>query len=129
MNRYAHRVFVTCSNGVLVVVDPEQSKVVARVSVGRSAGDVVFDDDLHLVFTSSHEGNIAIVQQDFPDKYWLTRSIATGLAPATITIALDAVTHRVFVAPVESAQAAKTSRDAAIKVVVLGYSSNIASPQ
>ncbi len=120
MNQYAQRVFVTCSNGFLLVVDPDRNLVVARIRVGVSAGDVVFDDDLQLIFTSDEEGRVAMVRQQFPDKYPLVGSVATGLGPSTI--ALDQRTHRIFVAPVESVRTAAHPRSFVVSVAVLGYS-------
>jgi len=100
------------------VVDADHDNVIARISLGQNAGDVVFDDDLHLVFVSDSVGKVSIIRQDFPDKYRLVDTVHTGLGRSTL--ALDAITHRVFVAPTQSLQPRLSRRNAAVSISVVG---------
>lgn len=89
-----HRVFATCGNNTLVVVDSDSGKVVATPKIGEDPDGGIFDAARGLVFTSNADGTMTVLHQDSPDAYSLVQTVATGTGAKQIE--LDAKSARVF---------------------------------
>jgi hypothetical protein len=94
---YVHRrLFVTCI-GMLAIVDPDSSRVVATVSVpGRLPVDQdTFDSGSGLIFLPTDPGIMTIVHEDSPDRYSVVQHLS--LPDFTTNQAVvDERTHHVF---------------------------------
>ena len=91
------RAFVACAgNNVLAVVDLDRRQVVARFSIGRGSDFVDFDAVLGRIYASCSEGTMAIIQQDDADRYRPLDPLP--VSAGVHTVAVDARTHRVYVA-------------------------------
>lgn len=91
-----HRLFSTCSNGILIVVDAVDGGIVANVPIGAMSDGVRFDPETMLIFTSNGEGSLSIIHEDTADAYRVVDSIPTLLGARTLE--LDLLTHKVFTA-------------------------------
>ncbi len=89
-----HRLFTTCHNKMMEMIDAENGKVVGSVPIGNGVDGCVFDDVTQLSFASCGEGVTVIAHEDAPDKISAVQSIATERGARTI--ALDPKTHRIF---------------------------------
>lgn len=89
-----HRVFATCGNNLLVVLDSDSGKVVATPKIGADPDGGVYDADRALVFTSNADGTMTVLHQDSPDTYSLVQTVQTGTGAKQI--ALDEKTGHVF---------------------------------
>jgi DNA-binding beta-propeller fold protein YncE len=96
------RVFIGCRNRLMAVMNADNGKIVATYPIGDHVDASAFDPETKLVFNSTGEGNIAVFQQDSPDKYTLLENIPT--AQGSKTMALDPQTHRLFVPSLRSGQ-------------------------
>jgi len=101
----AHRLFSTCGNNKLAVLDATTGKVIATPIIGSGPDAVVFDAARRLVFVpAGRDGNISIVREVSADRYEAVGTIATQ--PGARTIALDPKTHRVYTVNAQRAPAA-----------------------
>jgi DNA-binding beta-propeller fold protein YncE len=94
MDRANRRLFVTCHNQKMVILDADSGKVVATPPIGRGTDACTFDAEAGLAFSSNGDGTLSVVQEKSPDKF-------TALAPVSTqagarTMALDTKTHNIF---------------------------------
>lgn len=124
LDEQARRLFVGCSNGLLVVLDPDTRKLVARLPVEQDTGDVALDAAAHVVFAANAAGTVSVISEEFPDKYHLLDTIPT--ARGGLHIALDARSHQAFVPVPKSLPQRKAgqseSQPASAEIIVIGRS-------
>lgn len=89
-----HRLFVTCNNKMMMMLDSDTGKVVARTPIGTRVDGCGFDDAKQLAFASCGEGTLTIAKEEAPDKLTTVQTLKTELGARTI--ALDPATHRVY---------------------------------
>jgi YVTN family beta-propeller protein len=90
------RLFVVCAkNAELVVVDLGSHRVVAAQPIGGGPDSVAYDPQLRRLYSTGRSGVLVVVQQDSPDRYRTLDLIK--LHYGAHTLALDPVTHRVYV--------------------------------
>lgn len=89
-----HRLFATCHNKLMVMLDTETGKVVATVPIGAGTDGCAFDDATQLAFASCGEGVVTIAHEDSPDKLSVIQTLKTERGARTI--ALDPKTHRIY---------------------------------
>ncbi len=89
-----HRVFATCGNNALVVLDSDSGQVVATPKIGEDPDGGVFDATRGFVYTSNADGTMTVLHQDSPDNYALVQTVPTGTGAKQIE--LDARSGRVF---------------------------------
>src|SRR5216684_452521 len=78
-----HRLFVvTRRPPLLVVLDTDTGKEVARVPVGGSCDDLYFDAERKRIYALGGEGFISVIQQNDPNHYTLSANIPSTLACA-----------------------------------------------
>jgi len=82
-----HRLFSTCGNGKLVVVDSESGKVVTTVPIGDDPDAGSFDPATKLIYVSNDDKTTTLIHEDSPDTYTVVESIPTGTGAKTHTIA------------------------------------------
>jgi YVTN family beta-propeller protein len=93
----AHRVFMGCINNVMMVVDTNSGRIVAKLPIGRGSDAVAFDSVRRRVFSSNgRDGTITAYQEVTPDKYVALPSIPTTVSARTMDV--DPKTGRLFVA-------------------------------
>src|ERR1700680_1070689 len=79
-----HRLFVVTRRPPLVVVlDTDTGKEVARVPVAGSCDDVYFDAERKRIYALGGEGFISVVQQNDPNHYTLRANIPTTVGVRT----------------------------------------------
>jgi YVTN family beta-propeller protein len=92
----ARRLFVVCSgNAKLVIFSLDSHRVIASLPIGGGPDSVGFDPVLHRIYTTGLSGLLSVIQQDSPDSYRLLDRVSTHFGAHTL--AVDTVTHRVYV--------------------------------
>lgn len=89
-----HRLFSTCDNKMMTMLDAESGKVVATVPIADGPDGCAFDDKSQLAFASCGSGTTTIAKEEAPDKLTLVQTLKTERGARTI--ALDPVTHRIY---------------------------------
>jgi DNA-binding beta-propeller fold protein YncE len=94
-DREQRRLFSTCANRKLVVIDADSGKVTQSLEIGPGPDGCVFDAKRKLVFCScGGDGTVAVIGEQEPGKYQVKKTIKTQVSAKTI--ALDPKTHRLY---------------------------------
>jgi DNA-binding beta-propeller fold protein YncE len=97
----SHRLFVSCVNERLVVVDTDTGKEVAGVPIGRGTDAAGFDPKRKLVFSSNGlDGTLSVIREENPDSYVPVATVKT--AASGRTMAVDPETGRIYVAAADT---------------------------
>ncbi|MGZ4966942.1 MAG: YncE family protein [Chthoniobacterales bacterium] len=102
-----HRLFSTCHNHMVVMLDTESGKMLGGAQIGGGVDGCAFDDQSHLVFASCGEGVVTIVKEEPGDKLSIAQTLPTQRGARTI--ALDPSTHRIYLPTAEFAPAPSPS--------------------
>jgi YVTN family beta-propeller protein len=90
----SHRLFTTCVNSKLLVVNATSGAVVSTLPIGRRTDAAAYDARMKRVFSSNGEGTLSVIQQESADQYRSLGEVPTQLGARTMT--LDAKSGRVY---------------------------------
>jgi DNA-binding beta-propeller fold protein YncE len=94
MDRKHRRLFVSCGNEKMVVLDAESGKPIADLPIGKGTDFCVFDAGTNLAFSSNGDGTLTIVHEEPAGEYKVLANVKTE--PGARTMALDTKTHNIF---------------------------------
>ena len=94
-----HRLFSTCHNHMMTMLDTETGKVVGNVPIGTGVDGCAFDDASQLAFASCGEGVTTIAKETSPNELSVVQTLQTQRGARTI--ALDPTTHRIYLPTAE----------------------------
>lgn len=99
-----HRIFATCANKVMVVLDADNGKNIATLPIGAMNDGAVFDPVRKLAISANGEGTITVVAEKDADRFEVVATVPTQRGARTL--AIDPKTGRLFLptADVESVQ-------------------------
>jgi len=89
-----HRLFATCHNKMMVMLDTETGKVITTVPIGAGVDGCAFDETTQLAFASCGEGTTTIAKEETPEKLSVVQTLKTERGARTM--ALDPKTHRIY---------------------------------
>src|SRR5437899_1370337 len=89
-----HRLFATCHNKMMVMLDTETGKVITTVPIGAGVDGCAFDETAQLAFASCGEGITTIAKEQAPEKLSVAQTLKTERGARTM--ALDPKTHRIY---------------------------------
>jgi len=93
----AHRLFTSCVNSVLTVVDTDSGSVVATVPIGRGTDAAAFDPKRKLVFSSNGiDGTLSVIAEKDANTFVPVATIKTAITGRTMSI--DPETGRIYIA-------------------------------
>jgi len=95
MDRAKRRLFCTCGNEKMVVLDADDGKVLATLPIGRGTDYAVFDPGVGLAFSSNGDGTLTVVGEK-DGKYQVVDNVKTQQGARTC--ALDPKTHKIYLA-------------------------------
>ena len=96
-----HRLFVGCSNNLMLMLDATSGKVLASVPIGPGVDANAFDPGSGLAFASSGDGTLTVARPEGRDKLNVVQTLSTPKRSRTMTF--DPKTHRLYVAAAEFA--------------------------
>lgn len=88
------RLFATCHNQKMVVLDADSGKVLASPEIGKGTDACAFDPGTGCAFSSNGDGTLTVVQADGADGYRVAANVKTQAGARTM--ALDTKTHHIF---------------------------------
>lgn len=102
------RVFATCANKMMVVLDADTGKNIATLPIGAMNDGVVFDPVRKRALAANGEGTLTVVAENDANQFAVIATIPT--LPSARTIAIDVASGRLFLpaADIESTQPAST---------------------
>jgi YVTN family beta-propeller protein len=90
----AHRLFASCENNVMVVVDSDSGKQIAELPIGARTDGAAFDPGRKRAFSSNGDGTLTVIGEKTPDSYVSLGSVPTMRGARTMT--LDPGTGRLY---------------------------------
>ncbi len=94
-----HRLFIGCSNKLMVMMDSATGKVLGSVPIGPGVDANAFDPGTGYAFASSSDGTMTVARVDASGKLAVVQKLATPLRTRTMT--LDPATHRLYASSAE----------------------------
>lgn len=92
-----HRLFVSCVNNVLTVVNTDSGAVVAQLPIGSGTDAAAFDPKRKLIFSSNgRDGTLSIIQERDPQTFVSLGTVKTAVSARTMGI--DPDTGRLYLA-------------------------------
>jgi len=92
-----HRLFASCVNNVLTVVNTDTGAVVAQLPIGSGTDAAAFDPKRKLIFSSNgRDGTLSIIQERDPQTFVSLGTVKTALSARTMGI--DPDTGRLYLA-------------------------------
>ena len=89
-----HRLFVSCVNAVLTVVNTDSGKVVTTLPIGQGTDGAAFDPKRKLIFSSNYDGTLSVIKENSLDSFVSLGGIKTQVTGKNMTI--DPDTGRLF---------------------------------
>ncbi len=102
MDDVTNRLFVSCVNARMLVVNALNGAVVANLPIGKGTDAAAFDPERKLAFSSNGEGTLSVIAERGANEFVGLGNIET--APGARTMALDPKTGRIFLVTAELAQ-------------------------
>ena len=90
-----HRLFIGCSNKLMVMMDSVDGKVLATVPIGDGVDGNAFDPGMRFAFASCGDGTTTVARED-GEKLAIVQVLKTE--PGARTMALDPATHKIYLA-------------------------------
>jgi YVTN family beta-propeller protein len=88
------RVFSTCANKLMVVMDADSGRIIAQLPIGTGSDGAAFDPKRKLALSSNGEGTISVIQEQDASHFVALPDVATQRGARTI--AIDPATGRLF---------------------------------
>jgi YVTN family beta-propeller protein len=117
MDRSKRRLFVTCRNEKMMILDADKGKVVGTMTIGKGTDACAFDAGTGLAFSSNGDGTLTIVGEKM-DSYYVLENVKTQ--ERAKTMALDPKTHKVFLPAVKYKAGSRTPEPDTFAILVLG---------
>jgi YVTN family beta-propeller protein len=89
-----HRLFASCSNKVMVVMNSDNGAVLATLPIGEGTDAAAFDPLHGIAYSSNREGTLSPVLENSPDSFAVLPAIPTQYGARTM--AIDPATGRIY---------------------------------
>ncbi|SRR5579871_3864 len=107
IDRNNMRLFATCGNKMMIVMDATNGKIITSLPTGDGADGAGFDDQLKVAYSSNGDGTLTVVKEQTPDKFTVSENVVTKSGARTI--AVDQKTHKIYLPSGSFQPAAKGS--------------------
>ena len=94
IDRVHHRLFASCANKVMVVMNADNGTVLASLPIGEGTDAADFDPDRDLAYSSNREGMLSVIAERSPDSFVALPAIQTESGARTM--ALDPASGRIY---------------------------------
>jgi DNA-binding beta-propeller fold protein YncE len=94
MDRESRRLFSTCGNKTMVIVDADSGRVIANLPIGVHPDGALYDPATKLAFSSNIDATLTVVRPEGKDKYSVLDTVQTE--PGARTMAIDLKTHTIY---------------------------------
>ncbi len=99
IDRTHHRLFATCSNKVMVVMNADNGDVIATLPIGQGSDFAAFDPERGLAFSSNRDGTLSVIAEVSPENFVALPAIPTQVGARTM--AIDSKSGRIYLVTAE----------------------------
>ena len=99
LDNETHRIFMVCSNKLMVVMNALTGKVITTLPIGDRCDGVAFDPATKRAFSSNGDGTMTVVQENANDTYTVIENVITQKSARTI--ACNPITHKLYLSAAE----------------------------
>ena len=99
IDRAHMRLFASCANKVMTVVNAETGTVLASLPIGEGTDFAEFDPNRNLAFSSNRDGTLSIVAEKSPASFVALPAVTTAYGARTM--AIDSKTGRIYLVTAE----------------------------
>lgn len=110
IDRTTRRLFSSCSNKVLVVLNLDTGATVATLPIGARSDGAAFDPVRKLAFSSNGDGTLSVIKEISANHFVIAATVQTK--PGARTMSIDPKTGRIFLVAAESIPTSQTSTTA-----------------
>ena len=96
MDTQTRRLFATCVNRTMVVLDADNGTTVAHLPIGGFSDGAAFDPVRKLAFSSNGDGTLSVVKENDPQHFDTLETVETQIGARTM--AIDLRSGRLFLA-------------------------------
>lgn len=94
------RLFASCSNKVMAVMNAETGTVLADMPIGEGTDFAMFDAKARLAFSSNRDGTLSLVEEKSPDEFAALTPVKTEFGARTM--GLDPRSGRIYLVTADS---------------------------
>lgn len=94
MDTRHRRLFSTCGNKMMVVMDADNGHVIATPAIGDGTDAAGFDPGTGMAFSSNGDGTLTVVHEKDPNTFEVVENVTTESGARTM--ALDPKTHTIY---------------------------------
>ena len=94
IDREHHRLFASCSNKAMVVMNADTGAVIATLPIGEGTDFAAFDPARGLAYSSNRDGTLSVVAEISPDNFVSLPAISTQVGARTM--AIDTESGRIY---------------------------------
>ena len=94
IDKESHRLFTSCVNSKLLVVNATNGAIVSALPIGKRTDAAAYDGHMKRVLSSNGDGTLSVIQQESADQYKSLGDVPTQLGARTMT--LDPKSGRIF---------------------------------
>jgi YVTN family beta-propeller protein len=94
-----HRLFASCTNKVMVVMNADNGAVVATLPIGVGSDFASFDPQVGIAYSSNRDGTLSVVAEKSPDSFVSLPPIQTQIGARTM--AIDPKSGRIYLVTAE----------------------------
>ena len=93
----AHRIFSTCANASMTVLNADSGEVVASLTIGRGTDGAGYDPVRKRAFSSNGaDGTLSVISETDPQKFVVADTVKTAITGRTMDV--DPKSGRIFIA-------------------------------
>jgi YVTN family beta-propeller protein len=108
-----HRLFSVCSNKLMVIMDAITGRMITTLPIGERCDGAAFDPVLMRAYSSNGEGTLTVVQEINAGNFKVLGNFPTQ--PSARTMALDPVSHHLYLPAAEFGEAVAGDRRPPVK--------------
>jgi DNA-binding beta-propeller fold protein YncE len=117
IDRVTHRLFSSCVNSLMVVVNADSGEMVAKLPIGRGTDAAAFDPKRRYAFSSNGvDGTLSIIQEKDAQTFVSIGNLKTTASARTM--ALDPETGRIYLVAAELEAPAADAASGARRAIV-----------
>ena len=99
IDKETRRLFIACSNKLMVIVDADNGSIVTTVPIGDRVDGADFDPGMKRAFSPNGEGTLTVIKETDKNTFSVVQTAETQKGARTI--AVDTKTHHIFLPTAE----------------------------